>query len=85
MFSYKKYYLIKTIQLKTAMALCFGHITRTDQSESFKTKSDHVTHKVNINWPIRSQAILHMCFCLDEVINNITPLEFLYKSKENLE
>ena len=37
MFSYKKYHLMKTIQLKTAMALCFGHKTRIDQSESFKT------------------------------------------------
>ena len=76
---------MKTIPLKTAMAICFGHMTIIDQAESFKTISDHVTHKVNINWPIRSQAILHTCSCLDEVINDITPLEFLYKSKDNLE
>ena len=76
---------MKTIQLKTAMAICFGHMTIIDQSESFKTNSDHVTHKVNINWPIRSQGILHMYSCPDEVINDITPLEFLYKSKDNLE
>ena len=36
---------MKTIQLKTAMALSFDHMTRIDQSESFKTNSDHVTHK----------------------------------------
>ena len=76
---------MKTIQLKTAMAICFGHMTIIDQSESFKTNSDHVTHKVNVNWPIRSQEILHVCSCLDEVINDITPLEFLYKNKDNLE
>ena len=40
---------MKTIQLKTAMGHCFGHMTRIDQSESFKTNNDHVTHKVNIN------------------------------------
>ena len=39
---------MKTIQLKTAMAICFGHMTILDQSESFKTNSDHVTNKVNI-------------------------------------
>ena len=40
---------MKTIQLKTDMAICFGHMTRIHQSESFKTNSDHVTHKVNMN------------------------------------
>ena len=30
---------MKTIQLKTAMALCFGHMTRIDQLESFKQLS----------------------------------------------
>ena len=63
---------MKTIQLKTAMAFCFGHMTTLDQSESIKTNNDHVTHKVNTIWPIRSIAILHMCFSLDEVINDIT-------------
>ena len=76
---------MKTFQLKTAVAICFGHMTRVDQSESFKTNSDHVTHIGNINWPMKSQAVLHMCSCLDEVINDITPIEFLYKSKDNLE
>ena len=38
---------MKTIQLKTAMAIYFGHMTTLDQSESIKTKNDHVTHKVN--------------------------------------
>ena len=38
---------MKTIQLKTAMALCFVHVTSSDQSESIKINSDHVTHKVN--------------------------------------
>ena len=28
---------MKTIQLKTAMAHCFGHMTILDQSESMKT------------------------------------------------
>ena len=64
---------MKTIQLKTAMAICLGHMTSFDQSESIKTKNDHVTHKENKNWSIRSHAILHMCYCLDEVINDITP------------
>ena len=27
------------------MADCFGHMTRSDQSESIKTNIDHVTHK----------------------------------------
>ena len=40
---------MKTIQFKTAMALYFSHMTRIDQSESFKTNNDHMTHKVNIN------------------------------------
>ena len=40
---------MKTIQLKTAMAICLGHMTFPDQSESIKTKNDHVTHKVNRN------------------------------------
>ena len=40
---------MKTIQLKTAMAVCLGHMTFLDQSESIKTNSDHVTHKVNRN------------------------------------
>ena len=40
---------MKTIQWKTAMALCFGHMTRIDQSESFKTNSDHMTQKLNRN------------------------------------
>ena len=30
---------MKTIQLKTAMADCFGHMTRIDQSESVKTNT----------------------------------------------
>ena len=40
---------MKTIQFKTAMAICLGHVTSFDQSESIKTKNGHVTHKVNKN------------------------------------
>ena len=36
-FFYIKYHLMKTIQLKTVMTICFGHMTILDQSESFKT------------------------------------------------
>ena len=61
--------------------ILFGHMTTLDQSESTKTNNDHVTHKVNTIWPIRSLAILHMCFCLDEVINDITTWDIPYISK----
>ena len=38
--------MMKTIQLKTAMAFLFWSYDLLDQSESIKTNSDHVTHKV---------------------------------------
>ena len=34
---------MKTLQLKTAMALKLGHMTYTDQSWSFKKTTGHVT------------------------------------------
>ena len=58
---------MKTIKLKTAMALYFGLVTRIDQSRVIQNK-DHVTYKLNIKVTIGIQAMLHMCFSLDEVI-----------------
>ena len=40
---------MKTLQLKTAMAIGLGHMTSLDQTESIKTNHDHVTHKENKN------------------------------------
>ena len=31
--------------VENCMADCFGHMTRSDQSELIKTNNDHVTHK----------------------------------------
>ena len=37
--------MMKTIQLKTAMAIKLGHVTFMDQSESIKITTSHVTQQ----------------------------------------
>ena len=37
--------MIKTIELKTAMAIELGHVTNLDQSESSKITTSHVTQQ----------------------------------------
>ena len=56
--------MMKTFQLKTAMALELGHMTYIDQSVSFKITISHVTSQGKHNWQIGSSAILHNTFSL---------------------
>ena len=52
-------------------AICLGHMTFLDQSESIKTNIDHVTHKVNRTDQSEAMQFCTLCSCLDEVINDI--------------